>query len=293
MAEAINAAETTGADIEDDAKEALAETLNKIADEVVKLPAGQITSAANNLADAIGKIKKTNSAKNALTVCMYIKDGKFIPTDNNKFKVDFKQLLKQGKWGTFTTGTIEGQIWLDESNNFQMEITGTYDKTMLDALGAFKDLVNNDFLPKGKDDPIKINPKALKASLEDTQKALKKNAFIFYDFTKEPPIMFTQMKNHFGKLESSVFSYNYDDNKWKNLKKPKAKSIAPALPDFTGTSNQQSDSSKLKISANKVTNVNSDNNEEQLLLKYLQSYRPQQQQPQQPQPQQPQQTSTN
>ena len=261
LADAIGIAKDAGINVHK-AKDTLAKSLSKIAPKVIGMPAGKESEAVTNLGNAIKTAGlEPEDIGNAGIMCKLVADGTLKPTGNGEFTV--------GSESGFHDGT-NGRIWL-ESGKFQMEITGELTEELINGLAAFKGKINNaGFDPS---EPIKIDPKALEAS--DVQKALKKNAFIFYDFTSKPPIMFTQRRNHFGKLESSALSY--DGEAWREIKKPKSDSTAP---DFTGTSQQHSDSSQLKINTNNITSANSNNSEEQLkaLLELLKDYREQAQQ---------------
>ena len=260
MAEAIKAAKKAGIDV-DDAKKALAGSLETIATNIKDMDnPSEAATAAKNLAEAIATAGLApKDIGNAAIMCQLVADGTLVPKGNGEFTAK-------------GFPTDEGnRIWLNKEGNFQMDITVEYNNVMLSYLSKFKSDINEAFGQK----IITINVKALEESLKDTQKALKKNAFIFYDFTDNPPIMFTQRRSLFSKLESSVLSYDSDNSKWQKTKKSKS---ASTVPDFIDTTTQQQpNNSQLRITKNSVTNTNNGNNNDtqrEELLKFLQGYRP-------------------
>ena len=260
LAEAINAAKDAGVTVTN-AQKALGDSLKKIAGEVIKLPDDKISEAIENLGVAIktaglGELKDIG---NAGIMCQLVTDKILTPDGNGIFTV--------GESNKFPKGT-KSKIWLDDKNNdFQMDITGTFDEKLIESLKMFKKTINDAFNnPSG---PIKIDPEALAASLNNAKKALEKNAFVFYDFSGEPPIMFTQRKNHFGKLESSVSQYENDA--WHKAKKQQSKQNEPDLGDII--SQQRSNNNLIKISTNKVTNSDRNDAQWEALLGFLRTYR--------------------
>jgi uncharacterized protein YqgV (UPF0045/DUF77 family) len=260
LAEAINAAKDAGVTVTN-AQTALEGSLNTIATNIQSMSDPSEAEAIENLGVAIktaglGELKDIG---NAGIMCQLVTDKILTPDGNGIFTV--------GESNKFPKGT-KSKIWLDDKNNdFQMDITGTFDEKLIESLKMFKKTINDAFNnPSG---PIKIDPEALAASLNNAKKALEKNAFVFYDFSGEPPIMFTQRKNHFGKLESSVSQYENDA--WHKAKKQQSKQNEPDLGDII--SQQRSNNNLIKISTNKVTNSDRNDAQWEALLGFLRTYR--------------------